>query len=127
MSQPPPFVLPPDGPGSRVRALLAGAGCNHRSRQQAGLHEAETSPDHTEPDDQRRKIRRCQAEADATATDRDAGHQEPVRRHCQHGHDQGLDEEGAGGEHRRDKARMLDGKPPRKVIIVPDRIVNVVV
>jgi competence protein ComEA len=26
MSQPPPFVLPPDGPGSRVRALLAGAG-----------------------------------------------------------------------------------------------------
>ena len=24
-------------------------------------------------------------------------------------------------------ARMLDGKPPRKVIIVPDRIVNVVV
>ena len=23
-------------------------------------------------------------------------------------------------------ARMLDGKPPRKVIIVPDRIVNVV-
>jgi competence protein ComEA len=26
MSQPPPFVLPPDGPVSRVRALLAGAG-----------------------------------------------------------------------------------------------------
>jgi competence protein ComEA len=26
MSQPPPFVLPPDGPASRVRALLAGAG-----------------------------------------------------------------------------------------------------
>ena len=26
MSQPPPFLLPPDGPGSRVRALLAGAG-----------------------------------------------------------------------------------------------------
>jgi competence protein ComEA len=26
MSQPPPFVLPPDGPGSRVRAVLAGAG-----------------------------------------------------------------------------------------------------
>jgi competence protein ComEA len=26
MSQPPPFVLPPAGPGSRVRALLAGAG-----------------------------------------------------------------------------------------------------
>jgi hypothetical protein len=26
MSQPPPFVLPPDGPWSRVRALLAGAG-----------------------------------------------------------------------------------------------------
>jgi competence protein ComEA len=26
MSQPPPFVLPPDRPGSRVRALLAGAG-----------------------------------------------------------------------------------------------------
>ena len=26
MSQPPPFVLPPDGAGSRVRALLAGAG-----------------------------------------------------------------------------------------------------
>ena len=26
MSQPPPFVLPPGGPGSRVRALLAGAG-----------------------------------------------------------------------------------------------------
>jgi competence protein ComEA len=26
MSQPPPFVLPPDGPGSRVRALLVGAG-----------------------------------------------------------------------------------------------------
>ncbi len=26
MSQPPPFVLPPDGPGSRVRALLADAG-----------------------------------------------------------------------------------------------------
>jgi competence protein ComEA len=26
MSQPPPFVLPPDGLGSRVRALLAGAG-----------------------------------------------------------------------------------------------------
>lgn len=25
-SPPPPFVLPPDGPGSRVRALLAGAG-----------------------------------------------------------------------------------------------------
>jgi competence protein ComEA len=25
MSQPPPFVLPPDGPGSRVRAVLAGA------------------------------------------------------------------------------------------------------
>ena len=23
---PPPFVLPPDGPGARVRALLAGAG-----------------------------------------------------------------------------------------------------
>jgi competence protein ComEA len=26
MSQPPPFVLPPDGPGARVRATLAGAG-----------------------------------------------------------------------------------------------------
>jgi competence protein ComEA len=26
MSQPPPFLLPPNGPGSRVRALLAGAG-----------------------------------------------------------------------------------------------------
>jgi competence protein ComEA len=26
MSQPPPFVLPPDGPAARVRALLAGAG-----------------------------------------------------------------------------------------------------
>ena len=26
MSQPPPFLLPPQGPGSRVRALLAGAG-----------------------------------------------------------------------------------------------------
>ena len=26
MPQPPPFVLPPDGLGSRVRALLAGAG-----------------------------------------------------------------------------------------------------
>jgi competence protein ComEA len=26
MSQPPPFVLPPDGPGARARALLAGAG-----------------------------------------------------------------------------------------------------
>jgi competence protein ComEA len=26
MSSPPPFVLPPGGPGSRVRALLAGAG-----------------------------------------------------------------------------------------------------
>jgi competence protein ComEA len=26
MSQPPPFVLPPDGPRSRVRAVLAGAG-----------------------------------------------------------------------------------------------------
>jgi competence protein ComEA len=26
MSQPPPFVLPPAGPGSRVRAVLAGAG-----------------------------------------------------------------------------------------------------
>jgi competence protein ComEA len=26
MSQPPPFVLPSDGPGSRIRALLAGAG-----------------------------------------------------------------------------------------------------
>jgi hypothetical protein len=26
MSQPPPFVLPPNGPGARVRALLAGAG-----------------------------------------------------------------------------------------------------
>ena len=26
MSQPPPFVLPPDGPRVRVRALLAGAG-----------------------------------------------------------------------------------------------------
>jgi competence protein ComEA len=26
MPQPPPFVLPPDGPGSRVRAMLAGAG-----------------------------------------------------------------------------------------------------
>jgi competence protein ComEA len=26
MSQPPPFVLPPDGPGSRFRTLLAGAG-----------------------------------------------------------------------------------------------------
>jgi leucyl-tRNA synthetase len=24
-------------------------------------------------------------------------------------------------------ARMLDGKPPKKVVIVPDRIVNVVV
>jgi len=26
MSQPPPFVLPPDGPRARVRAVLAGAG-----------------------------------------------------------------------------------------------------
>jgi competence protein ComEA len=26
VSQPPPFILPPDGPGPRVRALLAGAG-----------------------------------------------------------------------------------------------------
>ncbi|HEV3463236.1 MAG TPA: hypothetical protein VG846_04565, partial [Actinomycetota bacterium] len=26
MPQPPPFVLPPEGPGSRVRSLLAGAG-----------------------------------------------------------------------------------------------------
>ena len=34
MSQPPPFVLPPDGPGSRVRALFAGAG---RQRVAVGL------------------------------------------------------------------------------------------
>jgi competence protein ComEA len=34
MSQPPPFVLPPDGPASRVRALLAGAG---RQRVAAAL------------------------------------------------------------------------------------------
>jgi hypothetical protein len=26
VSQPPPFVLPPEGRGSRVRAVLAGAG-----------------------------------------------------------------------------------------------------
>jgi competence protein ComEA len=34
MSQPPPFVLPPDGPRARVRALLAGAG---RQRVAAAL------------------------------------------------------------------------------------------
>ena len=41
MSQPPPFVLPPDGPRSRVRAVLAGAG---RQRVAVAVLEAMLAP-----------------------------------------------------------------------------------